>query len=122
MKAAFLSLATVALLLLVAGPAQAGLPGLTGSVGGYFEGPDPIYTFSYNDGINIASGTLDVTGNLATSGTLNLTAGAATGTYALLPGGPGETLSPFGAFLFDNLINPSANPSLDGDGLLFGAG
>src|SRR3954447_25006079 len=99
MKAAFFSLATAVMLVVGAGQAQAGIPGLsTGTTGGYADGPDPLYTFTYNDGINIANGTLNVTGNLATSGTLNVTLGAAAGVYSLLPGGPLPPFSPSGVF------------------------
>ena len=123
MKAAIFSLATAALLLVGAGQAQAGLPGLTGGAPGtYYAGDDPLYFISYNDGVNIASGTITTTGNLAVSGTLNVTAGAATGVYSLIPGGPSPTSSPSGAFIVDNLIYPGSNPTLDVNGLLFGSG
>lgn len=57
---------------------------------------------------------------LATSGSLTITGGADLGTWSLIPGGPGITLSPLGRFDYDNVITPSANPALDVDGLLFG--
>jgi hypothetical protein len=57
---------------------------------------------------------------LATSGSLTITGGADVGTWSLIAGGPGVTLSPLGRFDYDNLITPSANPALDVDGLLFG--
>ena len=47
---------------------------------------------------------------LATSGSLTVTGGADVGTWSLIPGGPGVTLSPLGRFDYDNLITPSANP------------
>ena len=49
-----------------------------------------------------------------------MTGGSDVGTYTLIPGGPGVTTSPFGSFLYDNVITASANPALDVDGLLFG--
>jgi hypothetical protein len=57
---------------------------------------------------------------LATSGNLTVTGGSDVGTYTLIPGGPGVTTSPFGSFLYDNVITASANPALDVDGFLFG--
>ena len=39
------------------------------------------------------------------------------GTYTLIPGGPGVSTSPFGSFIYDNVITLSANPALDVDGL-----
>jgi hypothetical protein len=57
---------------------------------------------------------------LATSGSLTETGGSDVGTYTLIQGGSGVTTSPFGSFLYDNVITASANPALDVDGLLFG--
>lgn len=56
---------------------------------------------------------------LATSGGLTVTAGADVGTYPLYPGGPGVTVSPLGAFNFDDVLYVSTDPPLDMDGLLF---
>lgn len=55
----------------------------------------------------------------ATSGSLNVTGGGVTGTYALGAGAPGYTYSPEGLIFFDNLLFPSRNPEFDGPGLLF---
>jgi hypothetical protein len=57
---------------------------------------------------------------LATSGSLTVTGGSDVGTWTLIPGGPGMVNSPLGAFRYDNLITPAANPVLDTGGLLFG--
>lgn len=85
----------------------------------------PLIDFSFTISPETAYGSLNVTdlggGNwLATAGSLTVTGGSDVGTYTLIPGGPGVTTSPFGSFLYDNLITPSANPALDVDGLLFG--
>ncbi len=85
----------------------------------------PIIDYSFAISSQTAFGSLNVTdlggGSwLATSGTLTVTGGSDVGTYSLIPGGPGVTLSPLGSFDYDNVLNPSANPALDVDGLLFG--
>ncbi len=100
----------------------------------------PMYSFNYSDGTNTASGTVTTVDSglgdgslLATSGTLTVTSGAATGVYSLIPEGPAVSLSPSGAFLVDDLIYPNnnaasgvnpaigSNPSfLTNWGLLFG--
>jgi len=84
-----------------------------------------VINFSFTISPQTAYGSVNVTdqggGNwLATSGTLTVTGGADVGTWSLIPGGPGVTTSPLGAFLYDNVITPAANPALDVDGLLFG--
>ena len=86
----------------------------------------PIINFSFTISTQTAFGSLNVTDQgggkwLATSGSLTVTGGSDVGTYTLFPGGPGVTTSPFGSFLYDNVITPSANPALDVDGLLFRA-
>ena len=85
----------------------------------------PIIDFSFTISPQTAYGTLNVTDQgggtwLATAGNLTVTGGSDVGTYTLIPGGPGVTTSPFGSFLYDNVITASANPALDVDGLLFG--
>jgi hypothetical protein len=90
-------------------------------------GADPIGTFKYNDGSNVASALIDYTIlgpglDLATSGTLTVTGGNAIGTYNLISGGPATFLSPEGAFLANNLLHPGSDPLLDNWGLLFGNG
>jgi len=97
-----------------------------------------------------ASGTLSGTGPVDAAGGYHATSGSITftaingapvmQTYSLLPGGPGVTSSPSGAFIVDNLVYPAnnagsgmnngmdgfppiSNPSyLDTYGLLFGKG
>jgi len=86
----------------------------------------PTIDFSFTISTETAYGSLNVTDQgggkwLATSGSLTVTGGSDVGTYTLIPGGPGVTTSPFGSFIYDNVITPSANPELDVDGLLFGA-
>jgi hypothetical protein len=86
----------------------------------------PTINFSFTISTETASGSLNVTDEgggkwLATAGSLTVTGGVDVGTWTLIPGGPGVTLSPLGSFDYDNVITPSANPALDTDGLLFGA-
>ena len=90
-------------------------------------GVDPPIDFTFNIGGNIGFGSLATTDEgggqfLATSGTLTVTAGADIGSYAIVAGGPSQTLSLLGAFLYDNLVTPGINPSLDANGLLFSNG
>lgn len=84
----------------------------------------PVFDFNFDIAPEVAFGSLNTAdqGNgtfLATSGSLTITAGSDIGTFPLYPGGPGVTLSPMGAFDFDDLIYSSVNPPLDMDGLLF---
>ena len=81
-------------------------------------------TFTFSIGPQGGSGVLtsaDFGGGqlFATAGSLTVSAGSDIGTYSLFPGGPGVTTSPNGAFLFDNLMFPVQDPTLDMDGLLF---
>lgn len=91
------------------------------------SGLDPLFSFTFAIGSDTGSGslsTIDLGGGqfLATSGTLTVTGGADAGTYALLAGGPGATISPSGAFSFNDVIYPSSDPTLDVYGLLFTGG
>jgi hypothetical protein len=89
---------------------------------------EPLFDFSYAIGLDTGYGSLNTTDNgngefLATAGTLNVT-GTLTGTpgassYPLYPGGPAQTTSPAGKFLYDNLLYPSVNPSINNNGPLF---
>lgn len=58
---------------------------------------------------------------LATAGSVTLTGGADLGTYGLYPGDPDPvyTISPAGAFYYDNIFLPGQNPAFDGYGPLF---
>jgi hypothetical protein len=85
---------------------------------------DPLIDFSFSIGAETGYGSVNTTdeGNaefLATVGTMTITAGSDVGTYPLYPGGPGVTLSPLGAFDYNDLIYLNTNPPLDVDGLLF---
>ncbi len=92
-------------------------------------GEDPPITFSFNIGGYTGSGSLMTTnaggGNfLATSGTLTMAAtskgGIANNTYCLVPTVGSVSLSPLGAFNYDDLVTPGANPGFpDIYGLLF---
>jgi hypothetical protein len=86
----------------------------------------PLIDFSFTISPETAYGSLNVTDQgggkwLATAGSLTVTGGSDVGNYTLIPGGPGVATSPFGSFIYDNVVTPSANPALDVDGLLFGA-
>ena len=89
---------------------------------------DPMFHFSYSDSSgNVTNGWLTATylgggQYLATGGALTVTAGADVGTYSLYSGGPGATLSPSGAFIYDNVFYYGSNPFLDGNGLLYTGG
>jgi hypothetical protein len=91
-------------------------------------GVDPPIDFTFNIGGNTGFGSLLATEQssgvyLATSGTLTVTSLTDNGTYTLVPGGPSTTLSPLGAFDYDNVVTPGSDPSLDATGgLLFSAG
>jgi len=85
----------------------------------------PTINFSFTITPETAFGSVNVTYEgggawLATAGSLTVTGGSDVGTWTLIPGGPGVTYSPFGSFIYDNVITPSADPALDVDGLLFG--
>jgi hypothetical protein len=87
----------------------------------------PNFDFNYAIGLDTGFGSLitsDIGSGqfLATGGNLTVTStldGNLEGTYPLYPGGPAQTTSPAGAFLYDNVLYPSANPSIDNNGLLF---
>jgi PEP-CTERM motif len=88
------------------------------------SGADPVFNFTFGIGPNTGSGslnTVDLGGGSfhAIGGSLTVTGGLDVGTYPLFAGGPAPTLSPSGAFIFDNLLFPSINPALDVNGLLF---
>jgi hypothetical protein len=107
-----------------------------------------MFTFTFTDPVqnDIGHGVLNAVDSglgdgslLVTRGTLDITSGQQTGTYALIPEGPGLSFSPNGGFIVDDLIYPAnnagngvnnngafgipiiGNPSyLDNFGLLFG--
>jgi len=85
-----------------------------------------IFDYTFDIAPQTGHGSLNTTdlGNdqfLATGGGLTVTGGADVGTYPLVPGGPGVTTSPLGAFDYDNVLFVSTDPPLDVDGLLFNA-
>lgn len=89
---------------------------------------EPVFDFSYAINLDTGYGSVNTTdvGNgqfLATAGFLTITATGTGvpngGTYPLYPGGPAQTTSPGGAFLFDNLLYPSQVPLINNNGLLF---
>ncbi len=106
---------------------QAGLvpSGLTLANAGSVVGPDPIFDFAFSIGPDTGFGslnTVDIGGGAfaAIGGSLTVTGGSDIGSYGLLPGGPGVTISPSGAFAIDNVLYPAKDPYLDSWGLLFG--
>jgi hypothetical protein len=89
---------------------------------------EPLFDFSYAIGPDTGYGSLnttDIGGGrfLATAGTLTvtdtLTAAPSGGSYPLYPGGPAQATSPSGRFLYDNVLYPSIDPSIDNNGLFF---
>jgi hypothetical protein len=90
-------------------------------------GPDPVFDFSFTVGPDAGFGslnTVDIGGGAfaAIGGSLTVTSGIDVGSYVLFSGGPGVTISPAGAFAFDDVLYPASNPYLDVWGLLFTAG
>ena len=104
------------------------LPGnFIGSLEGPVVGPDPIFNFSFSIGPDTGFGslnTVDIGGGAfaAIGGSLTVSSGLDIGAYILLPGGPGVTISPSGAFAFNDVFYPTSNPYLDVWGLLFTGG
>ena len=88
---------------------------------------EPLFDFTFTIGSDTGYGSLNTTdlGNgefLATAGTLTVTGtanGQGLGTYPLYPGGPAQTTSPSGKFLYDNVLYPSSDPVIDNNGPLF---
>jgi hypothetical protein len=89
---------------------------------------EPLFDFTYAANLDTGYGTVNTTdiGSgqfLATSGFLTVTAtgtgNPSGGSYPLFPGGPAQTSSPAGAFLYDNVLSPSQVPLIDNNGLLF---
>ncbi len=78
------------------------------------------YSFAVNAGSDTGSGTLvtNATG-FATSGSLVMSSGSDVGAYTLFSGGGTPTVSPFGAFIFDNMTLGGSALALDYWGLLF---
>ncbi|MBV8774972.1 MAG: hypothetical protein JO166_21955 [Deltaproteobacteria bacterium] len=90
-------------------------------------GPDPIFDFAFSIGADTGVGslnTVDIGGGAfaAVGGSLTVTGGLDIGSYVLFPGGPGVTISPSGAFAFDDVLYPVSDPYLDVWGLLFTGG
>ena len=87
---------------------------------------EPIFDFSFDIAPEIGYGSVNTTDEgsgqfLATLGSVTVTSGSDLGTYPLYPGGPGETVSPMGAFDYNDLIYSETNPPLDMYGFLFTA-
>ncbi len=89
---------------------------------------EPLFDFSYVANLDTGFGSVNTTDNgngqyLATAGSLTVTATGTGvpngGTYPLYPGGPAQTTSPSGKFLYKNVLYPSAVPLIDNNGLLF---
>jgi hypothetical protein len=85
---------------------------------------EPLIDFAFTIGPDTGYGSLNTTDNgdggfLATAGTLTVTGGPDVGSYPLYPGGPLQTTSPDGFFLYDNLFYPSTIPVITNNGPLF---
>jgi hypothetical protein len=85
---------------------------------------EPLIDFAFTIGPDTGYGSVNTTDNsggsfLATAGTLTITGGPDVGSYPLYPGGPAQTNSPDGFFLYDNLFYPSAYPVINNNGPLF---
>jgi hypothetical protein len=89
-----------------------------------------VYDISFSGVSSAASGQIDVAGGLATAGYLTVTAGPNQGTYnlasltsSLITGGspsvPSIRFTDGTDQIFDDLVNPSSNPFLTGNGLEF---
>jgi hypothetical protein len=88
------------------------------------SGFEPLFDFTFTIGPTTGYGSLNTTdiGNgkfLASAGTLTVTGGGDVGAYPLHPGGPAQTASPSGKFLYDNVLYPSIDPSINNNGPLF---
>lgn len=108
------------------GPVLTGLPTST-TLG---SGTDPVYDFTFvsNDLSVTAVGVLDATpctaGMCAYSGIITVAASGNSqdvGTSPLFanPSAPSASYSPSGYFIYDDTLQPGANPSITNDGLLF---
>jgi hypothetical protein len=75
-----------------------------------------MFNFAYTGSGGVtATGTLDVSGGLATNGSITVVGTSADGTYSLIPTStPGS-----GAFTYDNQVT-TGTPNLTNGGLLFG--
>src|SRR5208283_2970965 len=88
---------------------------------------EPLFDFTFTIGSDTGYGSLGTTyigtGEfLAVAGTVTVTGtanGQGVGTYPLYPGGPAQTTSPSGRFLYDDVLYPSADPVIDNNGPLF---
>lgn len=85
---------------------------------------EPLFDFTYSIGGQVGYGSvnsLDELNNtyLATAGSMTVTGTYDVGTYSLEAGGPANTDSSNGAFIYNNLLYTGTTPYLDGEGLLF---
>jgi hypothetical protein len=85
---------------------------------------EPQYDFNFSIGGQTGFGSLNTLDQnngsfLATAGSLTVTGAAEVGTYPLFAGGPAQATSPSGAFLYDDLLFPTADPLIDNNGPLF---
>jgi hypothetical protein len=85
-----------------------------------------LYDISFSGGGSTAYGQIDVSGGVADSGLLDVTAGPATGTYSLYTwsGGGISSVRVTGGtdLIVDNIVDVGANPFLDIYGLAFVTG
>jgi hypothetical protein len=82
-----------------------------------------LYDVSFSGGGSVANGQIDVESGVAVSGYLDVTAGAAQGTYSLYTwsGGGISSVRVTGGtdLIVDNIVNAGANPFLDVYGMAF---
>jgi hypothetical protein len=91
---------------------------------------EPLFdsSFTFTIGTETGFGTLNLISEsagtyLATAGSITVTGAQDIGTFPLYAGGPGLVSSPNGAFIYNNLVYPSSNPTVDvNGGLLFDNG
>ncbi len=89
-----------------------------------------LYDITFTGGSSAANGQINVVGGMATSGYLDITAGANQGTYSLVsltsplitggtPSVPSVRFTDGTDLIFDNVVNVGSDPFLDGNGLVF---
>ena len=91
---------------------------------------DFYFFTTFSGSVSTASGELDVVGNIAVSGYLDVTSGANQGTYSLVsltsplitggtPSVPSIRISDGTDLIFDNIVNAASDPFFDSNGLAF---
>ncbi|HVP00746.1 MAG TPA: PEP-CTERM sorting domain-containing protein [Bryobacteraceae bacterium] len=81
------------------------------------QGADPLFAFTDSGPTFLVSVTLNANSN--GNGTFTATSGSGFFNSDPIVLIPGSGISPSGAFIYDSVLYPAANPKLDIDGLLF---